>query len=78
MYLFLQLLIEAGFEQMLPKFEEHFHNVLKCASKLQSEILEELAIETPLSLNMEFSVEKFGEEMLKCMETLPACNYIQL
>ena len=68
-----QLLIEAGLEHMLSKLEEHFHSVLKCASRLQSEThIQEL--DTPLTLT--FSVEKFGEELLKCIETLPPSQVV--
>ena len=60
---------------MLSKLEEHFNSVLKCASRLQSET-QEVAMETPLPLSVTFSGEKFGEELLKCVEALPASQVL--
>ena len=59
----------------LPDLEKHFcEKVLTCASRLQSANGSEksFCLEFPVSLR--FSAESFGEELLRCIENLPAAQ----
>ena len=66
-------------DSKLADLEEYFCNtVLTSASRLQSTNGDPIENSTSQSLSLTFSCEKFGEELLKCIERLPASQVIHL
>jgi len=70
---FFQVLTEAELSNKLPDLKAHFcEKVLTCASRLQCANASQCSSELPVSLR--FSPDSFGEELLRCLENLPAAQ----
>jgi len=66
--------MEANMIAQLPELETHFcEKVLACALRLQSANVEDQS-SSDIAVSVGFSATSFGEELLRCIENMPAAQ----